>query len=389
MKKFILVSGIFAAISLMLAPMAFAAEFIQADKDSGNVTLSATETHHNAYVAGSSVFINSNTTGDLYAAGGTLTVEGSVEQDLVIAGGTISINGPVGGDIRMAGGNLTINNSVKGDVLVAGGSVRLTENSSVGGDLVVAGGQVIIDGPVTGNVRINGGSVTINNKMDGLVKVVAGQDFILGSKAEVANTISYKGQNDAQIAEGAQITKIDFEKVTPPAGGQAGHAIAAIFTIIFIIKVIGLILAGLLLMKLFPRSSQEVLARMHDNIWINLGIGAIGLIVVPFVSIILFITFIGFYIGIIAMLLWVLMLVLAVIVAAVYIGSWIIKLLTKKTSLTYDWQALVIGMVVVGVITVIPIIGPLALFILLLMAFGALIREKYSRIKSEQQQLNF
>ncbi len=385
MKKVISITGLLLAAGLLFAPLTNAAEFISAPDDDGNVTLSSTESHRNAYVAGSSLFVNSPTTGDLYAAGRIVTIEGSVEQDLVLAAGDVNVNGPVGGDVRIVSGNVTVNNTVAGDLLVISGSLHLTEKSSIGGDVFVGGGDVIIDGPVKGTVKINGGKVTLNSAMTGQVKVTAGHSLTFGNKANIPTTVYYQGPKEAIYNEGAVVSGIDFKQYADKKEGRAGHILASIFTIIFVIKAISLILAGLLLMKPFPRTARESVESMHRNIWTNLGLGAVGLIFLPIAAIILMITFVGFYIGILAGMLWVIMLLLSALVASIYVGAWIISKLTKKDGMVYDWQALVIGVIVIGLIMLIPFIGGLAFFILMLMAFGGLMRQFYSRIQSEQR----
>lgn len=387
MKRILSLIGLVAALFVIAAPTALhtasAAEFIHPDKDNGSVTLSSGETHHNTYVAGGSVFINSTISGDLYAAGGNITVEGPVQQDVVIAGGNITLNGQIGGDVRIVGGDITINAPVGGEVLMAGGTLHLTEKAIVEGDLVVGGGEIIVEGPVKGQVKINGGVVKIDSAITGAVSVFANKSLTIGSKAIIVNPISYKGPQEADVQQGAQISNIDFQKVETHRGGQARHMFATLFTVVFVIKVIALILAGILLMKLFPRTTQELGATIHSKTWVNLGLGALGLIVTPIVFIILLITFIGWYIALFLIFSWVIMLLVSSVLASIYLGAGIIKLLTQKPSLVYDWQALVIGVVAIAIIAIIPFIGFLALLVLIMIAFGAVIRHGYSHVKAE------
>lgn len=384
MKKLLTFAAAGVAIMLFLAPTAFAAEFIAPDKDSGNITLSNGETHKNVYIAGGSIFINSNIAGDLYGAGGTIIVEGNVEQDVVIAGGTVTINGQVGGDIRVAGGNIIINGAVAGDVIMGGGTLHLTEKANVTGDLVAGAGEITVDATVVGNLKIAGGVVTLNSSLPGKIDVMADQSFIIGSKAIIANDINYKGNTEAVVQDGAQVKAVNFEKLPEHRGGQVGAMFAALFTIAFVIKAIGLVLAGLLLMKLFPRTAASTVRSMNYKPWSNAGIGLLALIVGPILIVILLITFIGFYIAFLIFFVWLIMLLLAALVASVHVGAWIVKMLTKKTEMVYDWQALLIGVVVLGIIMIVPFIGGLVFFVLLMMAFGGIIRQFYGQIKNEQ-----
>lgn len=384
MKKIIAFAVASLAVFALMVPTTFAAEFIAPDQESGNVTLSSGEKHHNTYVAGGKVFVNTDITGDLYAAGGTITIEGKIEQDAVVAGGTVTINGTVGGDVRVAGGTVTINGAVTGDVLIAGGTVYLTEKASIGGDLAAASGDMIVDSAIAGNAMIAGGVITLNSKVGGTVKVTADQSFTIGSKAEVAQTINYQGVKEATVVDGAKIGAVDFKKIEQPRGGHAGRVFATIFTITFVIKILAMMLAGLLLMKLFPRTSHAAVGKIMDKPWVNLGVGALVLFVGPIAVIIALISFFGLYIAIGAFLAWLLMLLFAALSSSVFVGSWIVKQLTKKPNMVYDWQALLIGIAVLSIVMLIPIIGGLFFFAILLIAFGAMIRLLMDHSRNEQ-----
>ncbi len=384
MKKFIALAVAGLAAFVLVIPTTFAAEFIAPDKDSGNITLSSGDKHHNTYVVGGTVFANSDVTGDLYAAGGTITIEGAIEQDAVIAGGTVTINGKVGGDVRVAGGTVTINSQIGGDLLVAGGTVILTEKASVGGDLAVGAGDVTVNAPIAGNADVGGGTVTLNSKVMGKVKVTADQSLVIGSKAEIAQDITYRGSKEATVQDGAKVGAVNFEMIKQPRGGKAGHVIATIFTVAFIIKLIGFILIGLVLMKLFPRTTKNAVSKISDKPWVNFGIGILFLIVTPILALVVLFTLVGVYFTLIAALVYGLLIILSIISSSIFVGSWIVKQLSKKTEIVIDWQALLIGVVLVGIASIIPFIGGLAVFIVMMMAFGAMLRMLSNHIKAEQ-----
>ncbi len=384
MKKLFSLAVVAIALALFVAPTAFAAEFIAPKDDSENITLSAGETHKNVYIAGGSVFINSDVSGDLYGAGGTLTIEGNIEQDAVVAGGTVIINGSVGGDIRVAGGEVTINGFVGGDLIIGGGTVRLTEKATVAGDLAVGAGDLTLDATVAGSVKIGGGVVRLNSSLPGQVKIVSSDKLTIGSKAIIPNTISYKGPQEAVVEDGAQVGTINFEKMETHQKGALSGMMIAVFSISFVIKALGLILAGLLLMKLFPRYTKETVDSMKHGMWANLGIGFAALVVGPIAFFLLLISFFGMYIAFLLLFAWLTMLLIAALVASMFVGAWIIMKLTKKSEMVYDWQALVIGVVALAIVMLVPVIGSFIFFILLMMAFGGIIRQFYARIKTQQ-----
>lgn len=372
------------ALALVWAPVSYsvAAEFVVPD-ESGNVTLSASETHKNLYVAGGNVLVNSPTTGDLYVAGGNITVEGSVEGDLTVAGGSIYINGSVGGDVRIAGGEITINNTVGGDVVMAGGTLTLTEKAPVGGDVYIAGGEVTVGGPVSGKLGVSSGMVTINSAIAGEVKITATEKLTLGEKAVLGTSANYKSWQEAEVRDGAQVGGLKYEQIARH-DKRGGAAVAGVMTIGFIIKLLAMILAALILIKLFPKKSYQLVGKYIEQVWSNLGIGFVGIIAAPIVAIILLITAVGFYAGLMLLLIWLVWCFASVLVGMVSVGAWINQKLIKKAELTVDWQAVVIGVVVMSLASMVPVIGWLVMALVMFAGFGTIIRHIAAIIRDQQ-----
>ena len=359
------------------------AEFISPD-DSGNLTLPASDTHRNLYTAGGNVLINSTIQGDLYVAGGSVTVEGNVEGDLIAAAGTVYINGTVGGDVRSVGGDITVNNTVGGDVVMAGGSIILSDRAVVAGDVVVAGGQFSISGPVAGNLTVYGESVDINSAITGAVRINADEKLTIGSNAVFGEDASYKSWQEASIADGAQVSSLSYEQVARKQSGNGAEAFGVIFSVAFIIKLLAMILAALLLVKLFPRKANEFVHHLDANKWSNLGVGFIGLVAAPIIAIIALISFVGLYAGLIVLLLWILWMVVGSLVGIVYVGTWINKMLTKKPDLVIDWQSVVMGVVVMSVVALVPVVGWIVMMLVMFAGFGTILRQIAAIIRSQQ-----
>jgi cytoskeletal protein CcmA (bactofilin family) len=376
--------AVFVAATLVWAPVgaANAAEFIGPD-ETGNTIVAAGGEHRNAYVAGGDVLINSDILGDLVVAGGDVTIEGSIEQDLIVVGGMIKVNGMVNGDVRIAGGEVELNNEVVGDVVGVGGKVKVA--GPVGGDVVVMGGEASILQAVGGQLMIRAGMVHVDGPVAGPVDIVASEKLSIGSKAVFTDTAKYKSPQEAQIAEGAQVGDLQFEKMEVRSGSNAiEQALEGIFAITFVLKLLAMILAALILIKLFPKTSSELVHHLEANPWGNLGIGFVGAVSTPIIALILMVTFVGFYAGIIVLLLWMVWMMAGVLVGMVLVGSWINKKLTKKAELTVDWQGAVIGVVVLSLLAFIPVIGWLVMAFVILAGFGTIIRHLAAAILSQQ-----
>ena len=359
-------------LGLIASSAAYAAEFVgPANNEDQNIVVGAAETHKNLYVAGPNVTVNGNTQGDLYAAGGMVSVEGTVKKDLALAGGNLFLNGAVGEDARIAGGNITISAPIFGDLLIGGGNVTLSEKASVGGDLIIGGGNVNINAPIKGSVKIAGGSVYINSKIGGEVKVQVSKNLTFGPKSEILNKVAYQAPKTAVFQAGSQVPNAEFTLRQHPSGTKA---FSALITAAFLVKVLAWIIAGLILVRLRKQLSHKIFVSMREKPWENLGLGLLGLVVVPIVVILLLISFVGYYLAFIAGAAYAIILLLANIYAAVMIGYLILKYLSKPVDMPVDWQAVVIGVVVLTLLKLIPIVGWLVFLVVFLMVLGAMAR---------------
>ena len=94
----------------------------------------------------------------------------------------------------------------------------------------------------------------------------------------------------------------------------------------------------------------------------------------PIIVILLFVVIIGYYAAILLGLLYVFLLAFANVISSMVFGYLVLKLLSRQGEPPVDWQAIVIGVVLLSLIKLIPIVGPLVAIILLLMVLGAIMR---------------
>src|SRR3989338_8784620 len=294
-------------------------------------------------------------------------------------GGTVIVNGKVGGDIRIGGGNVTITAAVGGDVLAGGGASSLANSSQVCGGRVLGGGAVLVDAPIAGDVRIGGGLVNINSRIGGDVIIEADQELVFGSKSVITGKIKYRGIKEAVVEEGAQISEIEFSKLARKGGAKGavgGIAGAVVWTI-------GMIIAGLLLLKFFRRRVRTVVDRAFDRPWLNLGIGFLFAVALPVAGVILLITIVGVYAALI-LFAWLGLIYLVVsVIAAMFLGATILRWLKKSEGLR--WTTLVLGAVLLMILKFIPFVCWLACLVIWLIAFGATLRTVKERIIEEEQ----
>ena len=145
-----------------------------------------------------------------------------------------------------------------------------------------------------------------------------------------------------------------------------------------VLKFFGMLVVGMILIYLWPKFFPHVVARVKKHRVKTLFIGLATLILTPIISVILMITVIGLPLALIIMATWVAMLYIAKVMAAWLVGKW----LKDKLFTNYKWSAisvLALGVFIYVIISKIPVIGWLAVFILFLWAWGVLANILYRK----------
>jgi len=371
------------AVSVMLVGgSARAAEFLYPEDDSNDtVSTSMGEQHKDLYIGGGNVLVDSDTSGDLFVGGASVTVNGGVEKDLFVGGGNISLTGVVGDDLRVAGGNVTITSSISGDLIAAGGNIILTEGATIGGDLVVGGGNVTVNSPVGGDVKIGGGTVIINSTVSGSVDIRVKEQLVFGSNSVVRGQINFSGPKEAVVAGGAQVSTINFTKVSKHFNTRAflGFGI--------VIDLIAWLIAALVLLALLKNRLKLGLRGIKDKPWLSLGIGVLGVIVVPAIVVILFASVVGYYLGLIVMSSYIVLVLVGLLLGSISLGSLVMMYINKASELPLDWVSVVVGVVLTKVLLLIPVVGWIIALILMLLGIGTMLRMAKYEIKRNREHL--
>ncbi|MCC6934740.1 MAG: polymer-forming cytoskeletal protein [Candidatus Yanofskybacteria bacterium] len=333
------------------------------------------------YIAAGTATVGGTVDGDVLSVGGTVSVTGAVLGDVAAIGGNVQILGPVSGDARIAGGSIVLNDRIAGDLVVAGGSIHLLPSARVGGDLVIAGGQVVIDGAVDGNVRMIGGVLVVNGTINGDVSVRADESVTLGSSAVIGGDLTYRSRQELQRADGARISGsvaytpapkgVRFDDRTPK---RIGWAIVGVLSAMKLFATLGL---AAFLMWRWRRQMLALFAQTHEAFTRSLGRGIIYGVMVPIVAVLLLVSFIGVLPGVLLIMAYASMLILAKALAGMFFGSWIVMHFQKKTTLQLTWVSALGGVILFGLVGVIPVIGWLVGAVLYLAVLGMLAHEVF------------
>lgn len=362
-----------ACVLALSASSVMAAEFAFPEKGGGSITIN--EEKENLYTAGNVVSINSYIWKGLYAAGSVVNLNADVEGRATLAGGTIIARSNVGGSMHVAGGNISIEGAIVNDLFIGGGDVVLTESSSVGGDLIVGAGTLTINGPVTGNILLAGGKVIVNSRVGGNANIKT-KEIELGDNAVIVGSLEYTSPEKIEIDGGKVLGGVVFNqsKASKMSIFKNPKLIFSLLIVGLIIKFLSAIAVGLVFVYLLKKFTKGIVKESLRKFWVNLGLGLAVLVLVPVISIILAISVLGLWLAGLIMVLYLLLLLLASVFASIILGTWLIKTVGKKKDYTVDWKAVVIGIIALKLIIFIPLVGWLIKLVLLLIALGVLIQ---------------
>lgn len=370
------------AAFLLIAP----ALIFAADIQSGETTATVDKTQNpkNLYIASQTVNIDGNISQDLTAAGSSVNVNGNIESSANVAGASVNIKGDVGNNVRAVGRDVVIQGNVGGDVLAASQNVVVEKTSTVMGDIMAVGNTVELNGKILGNVRIGGASkVVIRGEVGGFVQIEAVKNLTVENTAIIGGKLTYRSPDTATIANEKNIKGgVEYKEQSNP---NYSLNFKQVWYWSLVVKTIVLLIALLIVVYLVPRFARNFVNETYKRIWPNLGWGAFALFVLPIIGVILFVTLIGIPFAILLGLIYLLMVMSAAILTPLAIGSLMMKLVDREAKeYKADWKVVVVGSIIALVLSLIPVIGPLALFVFFLFALGELVLTIWGLFKRQR-----
>jgi cytoskeletal protein CcmA (bactofilin family) len=341
------------------------------------------------YLTGSDITINAPVYGDLIVAGGTITLNDTVTQDLVAAGGTLSINGLVRDDVRCAGGTIRISKNVDGDLVATGSNITIDKGVSILGNLYIAGGEVTVNGDVAGSIKSASGVITLNGKtgkdldcrggklaLNGIVhgtSVLSANEILLGADAKFNKDVRYWNKAESLDFGNTINGKATLDPSLEIEKGKWHYL--GFGSALVLLWYLG---TALLMIVLVQYLFSPVLSKSADTVKLaslkSLGLGLLFLIGVPVAVVLCIITIVGLPVGVLLAILYVTILLLATVIVALVAAHWV-----NNTNYNGTWSSRKIIFIAFGIFIVLklasltPFVGPLVMFLLACMAFGAIL----------------
>jgi len=315
--------------------------------------------------------MSGNVSEDMYAVGASVTVNGEVGSDLSILAGDVQIHAPIADDVRVLGGEVTIAEDVGGDVFVLAGTLSVLSTATIAGDIFFFGGDLVIDGDIQGSVLGKAQSVVVNAEVGGDFDMKAPAGVTFGDGARIAGSVRYTSYIPLSRSAGAEIVgeiqKTQSEAVT--ARQQARGALVPIFIMLF---------ATLSLYLLLKRELEFVVRSVEKMFMKNLLIGTGLIIFGPIAAIVLIVTVLGLFVGLIALSVVSMLYVSGLALSSVVLGAFVMRLVTKKLEVTLT--VILVGTIALQLLLLIPVFGFIAGYVLFALTVGALTQQLYKAV---------
>lgn len=299
---------------------------------------------------------------DAYVAGRNVSITGEIGEDVMAAGNFVSLGSTVGDDAFLAGDQVVITEGARVDDLFAAGRfVELQADAAVAGSAYLAGAKVVMAGEVAGDVRVVSEMLELADKA-----VIDGDLIIYGSASPVIHEGAAVSGSIRQISEWAS----DPQERSFRAGLADWVALALTW-----------FAASLVVMWLAPNLTRAVLTSVYTTTLSSFGLGLAWLILMLPVTVVLFMTVIGWPLALLILGISFLIMLVAAALLSLVVGKWLHqKMATSAADSPVQWQHALLGAVAVAALKLVPIIGALVIGVIWIALLGVLVRlgKKYA-----------
>ena len=294
--------------------------------------------------AGGTVVIEEGeTVNGLSATAGTVVIEGTVNGDLRAYGSDVRIaeTGEVTGIVRAYGGNVQINGTVGENVLIYAGSATLGEPGTVDQSFGAVAGDVTIAGTVGSDANVFASEVT------------------LAETATVEGDLTYEGELDDRGGTVGGVTQKTQElALLPPAG-----PLSIIFSVFMFFASLFL---GSILLYLEPQFGDAAYETVTTEPLRTAGAGVAAVGGVALAMLLFVVTIIGIPVAVALLLVTIVLAWIAAIYGRYVVGAWLLS----YTSRDSRYLALFVGVLLIGLLGIIPYLGFLVRAVVFLLGAG-------------------
>jgi cytoskeletal protein CcmA (bactofilin family) len=356
---------------LLLIPIAAAARLTQSDLVLVRADDVVTE---DLYAAGNRITIEGRIEGDLIAtAFEEVLISGEVTGDVTVVAGRVTITGTIGGSVRVAAGLVQVGGSIAEDVAVASWETVVDPTGTIGRDLINWGRSGEVAGRVSRDVTGRFSRLVLDGEVGGSVDINVGM-LTVGPPAEVDGDVAYRSTREAVVNSSAIGGSVIQRTPLPPNIQVRALQLLTVLLVMFILTA-----AGLLAASAWPEQFESTMTAAGRG-W-RTWLSGLGVLVSPLLAA----GVLGFILGVapsaaaVPLVIVLLPVVLGlgglvlmaslfgVIPAAGAVG----RVITRRRASPPG--AVLLGMLLVGIVVLIPVLRWVAAAIVVPLGVGALL----------------
>lgn len=221
--------------------------------------------------------------------------------------------------------------------------------------------------------------MVLSGEFLGAVEVVA-RRLVIPAGAVLHGNLRYRSPERAAIDPQARVLgTVTYEPTDGPAVPEPPPRGAIAFAV-----TISLAVTGIVLLLLFPGFAMHSAQRLRLAPWPALGLGLAVLAATPLVVVLLMVTLVGMWLGLMLAAFYAMLLLGGFLAGVHFLGERGLHLARRGAGYGRGLQVLglVLALVAVALIGRIPLLGPPALFALLLFGLGALVLAGHTRYRA-------
>ena len=364
------------AISILAIPLAQGSEFYNRK----TVTIQRQDSlSDDIYVFANYGKINGLIDGDLTGFCYDINSSGEVLGNVNLFAYRAGILGNVGKSARLFGNYVSIDGAIGKNLICFGNEVGIGEKSTIGRDLTAGGNKVTLDGSVKGNAKLGGSDVIISGTVEGNVDIDA-ENIVIIPPAVIKGYLHYTSLKEATIEEGATVLG-GIEKQAPKEDDDKDDDGITVFSVIFrILLTVMTLITGLLMILFFREHTNEAVLHIERKFWVTLAVGCLSFIVFTAGALVLMILIIFIPVAIFLLCLGLVLFYIGKVYLAILVGRKLLQLLNNGKKYALGWE-FVLGLVVLGIVFIIPYLGWLVYIFAFLIGMGAAVGGYISLMK--------
>lgn len=332
------------------------------------------------FMSGQDVHLAEEVLGDAVLFGGSIDVGAAVHGDGVIAGHELALRGPFGSDLYAAGGTVLLDGEVAGNARIAGGDVTLGPRASIAGAASIAAGRADIAGSIGHYLQVGAGSTRVSGHVEGDIDV-SGDELEIAPSAEIDGRVIFRGPQPASVAPGALIHGEVVHVQSGPSAGPWQRLFDA--TLFVTLAALGMAAVGMLSRALAPRLTRSMLNTIEGRSGAALLAGLALALGGPIAVALLSLSLVGIPLALLVACACLMSLPLGYVLAAASVAERLHARVqpTRGRDALARTLALFVTLFGLGLLALVPVVGPAAIVALTLIGMGALVLEAARRIR--------